>query len=190
MKRCSWLLLCLFTPSPAFPAGEAPAADQIVVRMEACRATRPGVPKSILEAVLGSTEALAHRGVVEVGGKKYTLYLPRAKSYSVKNTARKENTFENTSTRLSIDQTGSGKLTESDEWPANLPVRLGDRMFDVVAIAADGSRVVLKPSRAPLSGVVVGRACPPFAFKTAEGKEVSRESLAGKAFLLDIWSIT
>jgi hypothetical protein len=31
---------------------------------------------------------------------------------------------------------------------------------------------------------------PPFSFKTKDGKEISRESLAGKAFLLDIWSIT
>jgi hypothetical protein len=38
--------------------------------------------------------------------------------------------------------------------------------------------------------VIVGRTCPPFSFKTADGKEVNHEGLAGKAFLLDIWSIT
>jgi hypothetical protein len=191
MKRWPWLLLCLCAQPPSLPAADTGAAGEITVRMEACRATRPAVPKTILEALMGSAEeTLARRGVVAVGGQKYTLYLPKAKSYSVKNTATKDHIFENTSTRLSIDQKGDGKLTDADQWPANLPVRLGDRMFDVVEIAADGSRVVLKPSTAPLHGVVVGRACPPFAFKTAEGKTVSREGLAGKPFILDVWSIT
>jgi hypothetical protein len=63
-------------------------------------------------------------------------------------------------------------------------------MFEVSHLAADGSRIVLKPSKAPLRGVIVGRVCPPFSFKTADGKKVSRDSLAGKAFLLDIWSLT
>jgi hypothetical protein len=63
-------------------------------------------------------------------------------------------------------------------------------MFDVAEIAADGSRLVLKPSKSPLRGVIVGRRCPPFSFKTADGQAVSFESFAGKAFILDIWSIT
>jgi hypothetical protein len=41
-----------------------------------------------------------------------------------------------------------------------------------------------------LRGGLVGHTCPPFSFKTADGKEVSRDSLAGKPFILDIWSIT
>jgi len=73
---------------------------------------------------------------------------------------------------------------------SNLPLRLGDKMFDVAEIAGDGSRIVLKPSNSSLRGVVVGRTCPPFSFKTADGEEINRESLAGKPFLLDIWSIT
>jgi hypothetical protein len=38
--------------------------------------------------------------------------------------------------------------------------------------------------------VVVGRICPPFSFETADGEEVSLEKMAGKAFILDIWSFT
>jgi hypothetical protein len=135
-------------------------------------------------------ENLVKRGFVEVGEKKYTLYLPKAKAYSVKNTRKTDDIFGNTSTMLAIDQNGDAKLTEADNWFANLPVRLGDRMFDVVEIAADGSRIVLKASRSPLRGVIIGRSCPPFSFKTTEGKTVSRHSLAGKPFLLDIWSYT
>jgi hypothetical protein len=135
-------------------------------------------------------DELVKRGTVQMDRRKYTLYLPRAKSYSTKNTGPSDCDFDNTSTLISVDQNGDGRLTENDGWFANLPVRLGDRMFDVVDIAADGSRIVLRPSRAPLRGVIVGRTCPPFSFKTADGKEVSRESLAGKPFLLDIWSTT
>jgi hypothetical protein len=125
-----------------------------------------------------------------VDRQKYNLYLPKAKSYTTKNSKPSDWGYENTSTAISIDQTGNGKLTEADSWFANLPLRLGDRMFDVAEIAADGSRVVLKPSKAPLSGIIVGRRCPEFSFKTADGKSISREGLAGKAFLLDVWSVT
>jgi hypothetical protein len=135
-------------------------------------------------------EELVKRGTVEVGGQKYALYLPKAKSYSTKNTKKSDSGFENTSTLLYVDHNGDGRLTEDEGWFTNLPVRLGDKMFDVTEIAADGSRVVLRPSKAPLRGVIVGRKCPDFSFKTAGGKEVSRDRLAGKPFLLDIWSIT
>jgi hypothetical protein len=162
-------------------ASSATGKDVLTVQMEACQMTRPG---------LLFTDKLVKRGIATVDGKDYTFYLPKAKAYSVKNTRKKDDIFSNTSTKLSIDQNGSGKLTQIDSWFANLPVRLGDRMFDVVDIAADGSRIALKPSTAPLAGVVVGRSCPPFSFKTVEGKTVSRESLAGKPYLLDIWSIT
>jgi hypothetical protein len=60
----------------------------------------------------------------------------------------------------------------------------------VAEVAADGSRIVLKPSKSSLRGVIVGRTCPPFSFRTADGREVNRASLAGKPFLLDIWSVT
>jgi hypothetical protein len=177
----------------ALPEGRlsaAPGEGTITVAMEDCKATRPGVPKGILDVLIGTKEQLVKRGVAVVDGQKYTLYLPKAKAYTLKNASKKDHGFENTSTRLSIDQKGDGKLTEADHWFANLPIRLGDRMFEVTEIAKDGSRVVLRPSKAPLSGALVGRVCPPFSFKTADGKVVSRESLAGKAFVLDVWSIT
>jgi hypothetical protein len=162
------------------PAGAG--QDDLTVQMEPYQGKRPG---------LFFQEKLVKRGSVTMAGKKYTLYLPAAKTYSLKNSpGKRDHIFENTSTRLAVDQNGDGKLTETDSWFANLPIRLGDKMFDVTEIAADGSRIVLKPSRSPLSGVVIGRTCPPFSFKTADGKTISRDSLAGKAFLLDIWSIT
>jgi hypothetical protein len=116
--------------------------------------------------------------------------LPQAKTYSVKNTNRSDADSENTSTLISVDQNGNGRITDADGWFANLPLRLGDKMYDVTEVAADASRIVLKPSKSPLRGVIVGRTCPPFSFKTADGNVVNRESLARKPFILDIWSIT
>jgi hypothetical protein len=57
-------------------------------------------------------------------------------------------------------------------------------------MAADGSRIVLKPSTAPLRGVVLGRKCPAFAFETSGGRKISLDTYKGQAFLLDIWSTT
>ena len=163
----------------------------MTIKMEDCDASRTRAPKGILEALLGRTkDQLAKRGIVEVEGVKYTLYLPKEQAYSVKNTAKKDNALENTSTQLTIDQNGDGKFRETDNWFANLPIRLGDKMFDVISIDADGSRIDLKPSKSPLRGALIGRICPPFSFKAADDKEISRDSLLGKAFLLDIWSVT
>ncbi len=177
----------------ANPAGAQEATITIV--MEDCKASRPGRVSSgnvVLRSLLFSgppREDLVKRGSVEVAGQRYTLYLPRAKAYSVRNTAG-DSAFENTSTAISIAVGGDDRLSADEIWFASQPLPLGDRMFEVVRIAADGSRIVLKASRAPMRGVLVGRSCPAFSFKTADGKEVSRESLAGKPFLLDIWSIT
>lgn len=201
MHRTLFMLVALAVPSAALPSvgraqsPPATATAAMTVAMEDCKVAGP--PKisgdiSILRLLFSGPpkEELVKRGTVEVGAQKYTVYLPKAKSYTVENTGSNDGGFENTSTLIYVDHDGDGRLTEVEGWFANLPLRLGDAMFDVTEIAADGSRLVLKPSKAPLRGVIVGRGCPPFSFKTADGQEVSRETLAGKPFLLDIWSIT
>jgi hypothetical protein len=203
MQNHSLLVLLLLSPVPggAPPNGgraEKPTPEEaaaITVVMEDCKAARPGKITHAVDAlrmlIAGpSQDELVKRGTVQVDRHKYTLYLPKAKSYSIKNTGPSDCDFDNTSTLISVDQNGDGRLTENDGWFANLPLRLGDKMFDVAEIATDGSRIVLKPSKSSLRGVIVGRICPPFSFKTADGKEVNRDNLAGKPFLLDIWSIT
>lgn len=167
----------------------------LTVAMADCKASRPAKVTggfSALRSLFGGPpkEDLVKRGTVRVDGQTYTLYLPKAKAYTTKNTKPGDDDLENTSTVISVKETGDGRSAGMQDWFSNLPVRLGDKMFDVAEIAADGSRIVLKPSKVPLSGVIVGRRCPAFSFKTADGKEVSRETLAGKAFLLDIWSVT
>jgi hypothetical protein len=197
------MLLPLLAPLNGY--GDQPSDDQttpIILKMEESKASRRGKlqlteeelkdPQKLTARLLKGwpKEDLIKRGVLEVDGHKFSLYLPQVKAYSVKNTNSSDADSENTSTLISVDQNGDGRITDADGWFANLPLRLGDKMYDVTEIAADASRIVLKPSKSPLRGVIVGRTCPPFSFKTADGKAVSREGLASKPFILDIWSIT
>ena len=196
------LILALLLPAgivlPGGSRAEKPSGEQaaaITIAMEDCKASRPGKianDASVLRLLDAGPpkEELVKRGTVQVDGQKYTLYLPKAKSYSIKNTKPSDGDFENTSTLISVDQIGDGRLTDLEGWFANLALRLGDKMFDVAEIAGDGSRIILKPSKSRLRGVIVGRTCPPFSFKTADGKEISGKRLAGKPFILDIWSVT
>jgi hypothetical protein len=195
------LLLLPAVPGSARPGEEGAAQTlpkdeaAITVVMEDITASRPGKITNVADAfrqlVAGPPkDDLVKRGTVKVDGQKFVLYLPRAKSYSTKNTGASDCDHDNTSTLISVDQNGDGRLTVYDGWFANLPLRLGDKMFDVAELAADGRRMVLKPSKSSVRGVIIGGTCPPFSFKTKDGKEISRESLAGKPFLLDIWSIT
>jgi hypothetical protein len=197
------VIICVYAASAL--AGSAPAvleADEpsskpngpITVEMKDCKATRPGKMSTgvgILRLLLlgPPRDQLVKRGELELDGETFALYLPKAASYTLKNTSD-QSELANNSTLLSIDQNGDGALTEDEGWYANLPIRVGDRMFDVIEIDKDGSRIVLKPSQAPLRGLIVGRRCPSFTFKTSDDREVSLQTLAGKAFLLDVWSVT
>ena len=201
MKRSVLMMIAAIASIPSFAGSTRDEqARPITIKMEDCKAARRGRldpedmkdTKKLLEKLKGGwpQDELIKRGVIEVDGGKYYLYLPKAKAYSVKNTAASDHLFENTSTLISIDQSGSGRVGEDDGWLANLPVRLGDRMFDVTEIAADGSRMTLKPSASRLRGVITGRSCPQFSFKTSDGRTMTRETLSGKIVVLDFWSVT
>ena len=204
MMRHRLLLVFLLLPAvpgsalPGEGRADKPAPEEgaaVTVAMEDCKAARPAkitnVAGALKRLIAGPPkDELVKRGTVQVDRRKYTLYLAKAESYSTNNTGPSDCDFDNTSTLISVDQNGDSRPTENDGWFANLPLRLGDKMFDVAEIAADGRRIVLKPSKSPLRGVILGRTCPPFSFETADGGEVSRETLAGRAFILDIWSFT
>ncbi len=188
--------LTLVAPGAGASARDGPAAkapSSITVKMESCQASRPAKETEfgLLRLLLFGrpTDALVRRGTVEVDGESYHLYLPKTKSYTAKNQA-KADSGEDTSTLISIDLDHDGRLTEEESWYASQPIRLGDHMFEVQEIAKDGTRIVLKPSSAPLRGVIKGRKCPPFAFTTPDGETVALDRFRGKAFLLDIWSVT
>jgi hypothetical protein len=187
--------LAVVVPAPLHGSGTvAKESPLITIAMKDCPVPASGKkPKDIDRLQLATTfgkEEMAKQGHLRVAGKDYAVYLPKAKSYSLKNTAGIEVRFMNTSSVVFIDQNGDGRLTPDEAWNANQPIRVGDQMFEVVELANDGSKIVLRASRAPLGGIVIGRKCPPFSYKTADGQSVTQATFAGKAFLLDIWSVT
>jgi hypothetical protein len=190
MQRRWFLLLpVILFATVATHAADLPA-DAITVTLTDTTITRPGAVTGVLAALLGGGTEKLKRGELTVDGETFALFLPQGKTCTIKNTGSNDGAFENKSTAITVAPKGDGKLTDGQSWFANLPLRVGDRMFDVLDIAADGSKFVLKPSTAPLRGVVLGRKCPAFAFETSEGKKVSFDTYRGQAFLLDIWSTT
>ena len=187
-----WFLLLplVFIASSASPAADLPA-DTITMTLTDTTVTRPGaVTGGVLAALLGGGTEKLIRGEITVDGETFALFLPQGKTCTIKNTGSNDGAFENKSTPITVSPKGDEKLTDGQNWFANLPLRISDRMFDVLDIAADGSKIVLKPTTAPLRGVVLGRKCPAFAFETSEGKKISLDTYKGQAFLLDIWSTT
>lgn len=191
----SGYLAVMLLPAVGLPAG-AGDGGTITIPMKPGKASRPGhisvtIGKDQKPVITPATDtSLTRQGEIKVDGETFRLYLPAAKAYSTRNTGTGDGQFENTSTLLSIDADHDGRLTEEEGWFVSLPVRVGDRMFEVARIAPDGSALTLKPSSAPLSGVIVGRRCPPFSYKTRDGKTFTQDTYRGKALLLDVWSVT
>lgn len=172
-----------------------PLANTIKLITEPCQLTRPqakfamdGI--SIFSMPNMDPDPLVKKCEIEVQGKKINIYLPKAESYSIENTDSDNTKFGNTSTYISIDQNSNGKLEESESTPANLPVRILDTMYSVVAIAKDGSSISLVQTDGPLHGVVVNRRCPEFSFASVNGETISDKSILGKVTVLDIWAVT
>jgi hypothetical protein len=186
-----WFLLL---PILAVESGTAQpadtAADTITVTLTDTTVTRTGTATGILATIFSGGNEKLNQGELTVDGETFALYLPRGKTCTIKNTGKNDSVFENKSTAITVAPKDEKKLTPAQNWFANLPLRVGDKMFTVVDLAADGSKIVLNPSNEPLRGVIVGRRCPDFAFETSDGKKVSRDGYKGKAFLLDIWSVT
>jgi hypothetical protein len=186
-----WFLLL---PISLFSSGAVHCADlptdAITITLTDTTVTRPGAVTGVLSALLGGGVEKLKRGEFTVDGETFALFLPRGTTCTIKNTGTNDGAFENKSTAISVAPKADEKLTVGESWFSNLPLRVGDRMFTVHDIAADGGTIVLKPSMEPLRGAVLGRKCPPFAFETAEGKKVSIDTYKGQSFLLDIWSTT
>jgi hypothetical protein len=90
-------------------AGEDPTKiGTITVAMEDCKASRPGrISKgttvfSLLFSGGPKDQNLAKKGSVAVDGRTYWLYLPKASSYTLKNTGERDDQLENTSTLISL----------------------------------------------------------------------------------------
>lgn len=177
------------------PKSSQNIANVITLTTETCQLTRPKVKfemdgVSIFSLPNRDPDPLVKKCEIEVQGEKINIYLPEAESYSIVNTDSDDTTFGNTSTYLSIDQNSNGELEDSESTPANLPVRILDTMYTVVAIAKDGSSISLVKTDEPLHGVVVNRRCPEFSFTSVGGETISDKSILGKVTVLDIWAVT
>jgi len=189
-KDLSYTLVALPT---LLPIGQT---DAMRIPMKACNLSRPAridikIDKKGNPSINQKPDfQLVWKGSIIVDRESFDIYLPRAGSYSLKNTANDDGDLYNTSTLISIDSNHDGRLTDDEGWFANLPIRIGDKMFEATQIAPNGKTVELKPSAKPLSGIVVGRNVPPFAYKTRDGQTVTQDTYKGKAVLLDVWSVT
>ena len=171
-------------------AGDDPRpADLVRVAMQPFVDSPDRKPRSLAD-FLGITSVSwgpTRRGSLTLDGRTYTLFLPPG-PFSITNLEGARAGHESTATRIGVDHDGDDAIGESEPRAANLPLRIGDRMFDVKSIEPDGSAITLAPSSSPLESIVVGRACPPFSWKTQDGKDVSLADFRGKILILDIWS--
>ncbi len=165
------------------------ASESTLVPLQDCELTR-GVPALLLIYQGPNCRQVVKQGVLEVDGAKFGVYLPKSKRYATENTADPSDPMRSTSTLISVDEDGDGKLSEAEAFWAHQPVRVGDAMFEVAEIAADGGSIRFRPSKAPLSGAIPGRRCPEFSYKTEDGRTLTPADFAGKAFLIDVWSVT
>jgi hypothetical protein len=178
------------------PPADPPADDILHVEM---KPLEDGVARerevtglgSLLRSVFGGAEeGMVRRGELVLDGKTFAIYLPEKESYSHVNEGENDSHHRNTATRLSVDADGDGHLTRDEAWYANLPIRIGDRMVEVVDLAPDGSRIDLRVSVTPLRGLVMGRKCPPFQLETSDGEKLTLDDFRGKTLILDVWSVT
>jgi len=128
------------------------------------------------------------RGDLKVDQEQTSFYLPQYGPHEL--TTKGNHSFENTSTRITVDSNHDGKLDRSEHWWTSLPVRLGDSMFDVAAIDPGSQWILLKKSSARLAGVVVGKPCPEFSLLTTNGYKATQDTFKGRWLLLDVWSET
>lgn len=178
-------------PVPPQPQPK-PAAGEIVVSLEPTEITRHRMPRVSFDKS-GNTkiERMADekmaRGMTDIDGEKIVFYLPARGPYFL---SSDPDAFDNQSVEISIDGNNDGKLSRSESWWASNPLRLGNRMFDVKQVDAGGTWVLLAKSSSPLSGLVIGKPCPPFALTMADGKTTTLADYKGKTLLLDVWSFT
>jgi hypothetical protein len=175
-------LLLLASPfATSLRAQEAP----IVVTMAPCEGKRP-----VQGFYVKSSRDLAHKGSLQVGGETFDLYLPKEKGgwSHLPRPERKGMLVTLTSTWLSVDQDHDGKIAIDESYFAELPLRIGDTMFDVVGIAADGSSVTLRRREGPLAGAVRDRKAAAFEWNATDGRKLSNASYENRVLVIDCWA--
>jgi len=182
-------------PKVMLPSIAAPKAaeNETLVSLRPTNIEREGImrftigPNGMPSFAEPEKEKLVH-GELKVASEQASFFLPL---YGPHELASSENhSFQNTSTRISVDANHDGELERSEHWWTSLPIRLGDQMFDVTAIDPGSKWIMLKKSEAKLAGMVVGKPCPDFSFLTTNGYRATQDTFKGKWLLLDVWSMT
>ena len=161
--------------------------SEIVIEMTPCQMER-----NYDEFFVESSKQMTLKGSVEVAGESFDIYFPEDdRGYST--AARplpedSESLAEFTSTYLAVDQNHDGNIAWWESYYAEFPLRIGDSMFDVVAIAEDGSALTLRPNDGPLVGAVIGRKAPDFTFQTIDGKTLGLKDYEGQTLIIDCWA--
>jgi hypothetical protein len=128
------------------------------------------------------------KGSLTVDDETVTFYIPERGPYSV--SSAKNHHFDNTSTAFSVDADNDSDLQRTELWYSSLPIRMGNKMFDVKKIDPGGTWVLLAQSAAPLAGLVVGKPCPDFKLVMNDGKTITPADYKDRVLLLDVWSFT
>ena len=187
MSRISLLALALATLGSPAVAQEDDAVNPATIRvgMSPCKMKR-----TYQSLYVRSSRHLVLEGSVDVGGETFKIYLPKDRApYSIAPRPRRQALIPTfTSTYLAVDQNHDGKLSSWESYFAEFPLRIGDTMFEVTAIAPDGRWLTLMPHDGPLSGAVVGRQAPDLQLETVDGKAVTISGFKGKTLLIDCWS--
>jgi hypothetical protein len=163
------------------------AKPDIVVSMSPCEMKRP-----LVRAFMSSaSKSLTREGSVTVGGETFGIFLPdRKDGYSVVPRPKLRGILTTfTSTCISVDQNHDGKIATWESYYAENPLRIGDSMFEVKAIADDGA-LTLSPTDHPLTGPVLGRKAPDFKWTTIDGETLQRDDFLGRTVILDCWAPT
>ncbi len=143
-----------------------------------------------LTGAMRMKEALTLGGKVEVAGEASWIYLAEQESYSLVNTSEDETRYGNTSTFVSIDHNGDGKIVDYESVATNRPLRIADTMWLVTEISKADATITLQAVDTPLAGAVLNRKCPEFWYETVEGDVVSDRSILGTVTILDVWAVT
>jgi hypothetical protein len=186
MKHLASLALApslLLAPLSAAPL---PVQDAgIVVSMAPCELKRP-----VRGFYVKSSRELVRKGSLEVGGETFEIYLPKEKNgWSHRPRPElEEGLVSLTSTWLSVDQDHDGKLAVDESYFAELPLRIGDTMFDVVDIASDGATLTLRRRDGPLQGAVRGRKAAAFEWTATDGRKLNNASYENRVLVIDCWA--
>lgn len=182
------------TPLGSSPAEVQPLEDSTPeVRSAGAPITVPMQPCELLRPVdrfyMKTSKRLVLEGTVTVGEERFSIYLPKDRQgYSTAPRPERAGILTAfTSTCLAVDQDHDGVIAPWESTYAENPLRVGDAMFEVLEIANDGT-LTLQPSDAPLSGPVIGRKAPDFAWTTPDGKVLRNDDFAGRALVIDVWA--